>query len=97
MVFVWWMPCNGGMKPRDFIKLADRRREKAEFAKKVGTHLRKIRSAKGISQERLSLDAGYYHTFVNKIEMGRYSPSLHTIWRLAYTLGVSLEEFFKGF
>lgn len=74
-----------------------RKEEKQEFASAIGKHLRKIREGKNISQEQLSIKAGYYHTYVNKIEMGKYSPSLHTIWRLSHTLGLSLEEFFKGF
>ncbi|QQG44854.1 MAG: helix-turn-helix transcriptional regulator [Candidatus Roizmanbacteria bacterium] len=62
-----------------------------------GRYLRKIRESKNISQEQLSIKAGYYHTYVNKIEQGKYSPSLHTIWRIAHALGVSLSDFFKGF
>lgn len=74
-----------------------RRKEKREFASAIGKHLRKIRETKDISQEQLSVKAGYYHTYVNKIEQGKYSPSLHTVWRLSHSLGMSLEEFFKGF
>ncbi len=43
------------------------------------------------------MDAGYYHTYVNKIENGRYSPSMHTMWRLIHALGLTLAEFFKDF
>lgn len=86
------------MKPKkDFSKPEDKRIEKQVFAKKIGDHLRKIRTEKGISQERLSLNAGYYHTYVNKIETGKYSPSLHTIWRLSHQLGISLSQFFRSF
>lgn len=86
------------MKPRSIYEEPEvRRKEKREFSKIIGEHLRKIREKKGISQERLSREAGYYHTYVNKIEKGNYSPSLHTIWRLAYTLGMSLSEFFRRF
>ncbi len=74
-----------------------RRKEKQDFASAIGKHLRKLREAKGMSQEKLSTEAGYYYTYVNKIEAGKYSPSLHTIWRLSHTLGMSLEDFFKGF
>lgn len=74
-----------------------RRKEKKEFAEAIGKHLRKIRESKGISQEQLSVKAGYYHTYVNKIEQGNYSPSAHTIWRLSHALGLSLTDFFKGF
>lgn len=78
-------------------KKTEERKEKKEFALKIGKHLRKIRESKDISQEQLSLKTGYYHTYVNKIESGKYSPSLHTIWRLAHTLDMTLEQFFKGF
>ncbi|PIU73008.1 hypothetical protein COS78_04225 [Candidatus Shapirobacteria bacterium CG06_land_8_20_14_3_00_40_12] len=74
-----------------------RREEKKEFAVVIGKYLRKIRETKNISQEQLSVKAGYYHTYVNKIEQGKYSPSLHTIWRLSHCLSLSLEEFFRGF
>lgn len=57
----------------------ERREEKKEFAIEIGKHLRKLRENKGISQEQLSNKAGYYHTYVNKIEQGKYSPSTHTI------------------
>lgn len=85
------------MKPKDVQKTEQRRSEKKKFASKIGGHLRKLREKNGISQENLSIDSGYYRTYVGKIEAGQYSPSLHTIWRLAHTLKMSLEEFFKGF
>lgn len=85
------------MKVKDFAKVSDRRKEKMVFAKKLGEHLRKVRRSTGISQENLSLDAGYYRTYVGKIEQGTYSPSAHTIWRLASTLRLTLEQFYKEF
>lgn len=75
----------------------ERRKEKVAFGKEIGSYLRKIRESKGISQEELSLKAGYYRTYVNKIEAGNYSPSLHTIWRLSHALGMPLRDFFKNF
>ncbi len=77
--------------------VASRRKDKLVFAKKLGEHLRKVRRGKGISQENLSMDAGYYRTYVGKIEQGSYSPSAHTIWKLAKSLGMTLEQFFDNF
>lgn len=85
------------MKVKDIQKVSDRRKEKLSFAVQLGKHLRKMRLEKGISQENLSMDSGYYRTYVGKIEQGKYSPSTHTIWRLAHTLGMNLEQFFKDF
>lgn len=85
------------MIPRDFEKLDSRRKEKGIFGYKLGKHLKKVRTEHGISQEKLSMDAGYYHTYVNKIENGKYSPSMHTVWRLVHALGITLSDFFKDF
>jgi len=85
------------MKPRNLDTVAERRKEKKDFATYFGKHLRKTREEKNISQENLSLKAGYYRTYVGKIEQGLYSPSFHTIWRLANALGVPLSDFLKGF
>lgn len=88
------------MKPK-FLANQDspeeRRKEKKEFAIAIGKHLRKVRERTDMSQEQLSVKSGYYHTYVNKIEQGKYSPSLHTIWRLSHALGISLPEFFRDF
>lgn len=86
-----------GMHPLKIDSAQDRREEKKKFADKIGSHIRKIRMKKSISQENLSLKAGYYRTYVAKIEQGMYSPSLHTIWRLAHALDLSLPDFFKNF
>lgn len=85
------------MQPKNIQSVEERREEKKVFANKIGRHLEKIRETKSISQENLSLKAGYYRTYVGKIENGKYSPSLHTIWRLAYALGMDLNTFFKNF
>lgn len=85
------------MRPQDIDTSNKRREEKQRFAVKIGGHLRKLREGKKISQENLSLKAGYYRTYVGKIEQGKYSPSLHTVWRLSDALGLSLTDFFKGF
>lgn len=84
-----------GTKSDESVK--ERRKEKAVFAQQLGVHLRKVRKEKNVSQEDLSMDAGYYRTYVGKIEQGKYSPSTHTIWRLAQTLGMKLSDFFKDF
>lgn len=85
------------MLPKDIQSVEERRVEKKSFAFTIGKHLEKIRESKGISQENLSLQAGYYRTYVGKIENGNYSPSLHTIWRLAHALGMDLKQFFNNF
>lgn len=84
------------MKPKELQNSKERREEKLEFAKYFGKYFRKVRESKGISQENLSMNAGYYRTYLGKIEAGKYSPSLHTIWRLVNALDMDMTEFFNG-
>ena len=70
--------------------------EKQAFAAEVGKRLRQVREEKGIKQEELSEKAGYYRTYVGHIETGKYSPSLHTMWRLAHAMNIDLGDFLKG-
>lgn len=85
------------MKPS--FNLDDRLKKSAEkqaFAATVGKRLRKERKKIGLSQEALSEKAGYYRTYVGHIETGSYSPSLHTMWRIAHAMGVDLGDLLKG-
>lgn len=54
-----------------------------------GAVVREQRTAAGLSQERLALDAGVDRTFVSQIERGIRQPSLTTIWKLAEALGMA--------
>lgn len=85
------------MPPRNLDSVRERRVEKKDFARLLGQHLRRKRLSRDISQENLALECGYYRTYVNKIETGNYSPSMHTMWRLSHGLGMTLSEFFADF
>jgi len=74
----------------------EKNKEKKDFAVYIGKRLRKVRESKGLSQELLSEKAGYYRTYVGHIENGKHSPSLHTMWRLASAMNISVEELVKG-
>ncbi len=59
--------------------------------KSLGTRLRELRVAKGLTQEELADRAGLHRVHVTQLEGGRYqSPRLDTLGRLAKALGVSL-------
>lgn len=63
--------------------------------KRFGENLRRIRKAKGLSQEGLALAVGIDRSYVGGIERGERNPSLQAILLLAETLNVSPGEFFK--
>lgn len=75
---------------------AEKAHEKKEFAKKLGQRIKEVRLAKRLSQEQLAHKAGYYRTYVGHIETAAYSPSVHTVWRLAKAMDIGLGELLKG-
>ena len=54
--------------------------------------LKKLRTAKGLSQEALAKRAKITREYVNKLEAGRYDPTMGTLQALAKALGVPVTE-----
>lgn len=54
--------------------------------------LREIRTAKGLSQEKLGLESGYHRTYIGMIERGLMNPTLQTILSIAAVLEISAGE-----
>lgn len=55
-------------------------------------NLRRLRKAKGLSQDALAFDAGINRTYVGAVERGERNVSLDNIVRLAAAVGVSPAE-----
>ncbi len=53
-----------------------------------GRVLKEARKQKGLSQERLALEAGIERTYVSRLENGTYQPSLAMILCLARVLEI---------
>ena len=56
----------------------------------LGTAIREVRLAKGISQERLALLADVDRSYVGRVERGDNNVAVLTLARLASALGVSI-------
>lgn len=59
------------------------------------TNLRRIRHAKGMSQDTLALEAEMSRSYLSQLEKGKYYVSLEVIGRLADALEVRPEEFLR--
>ena len=59
-----------------------------------GAKLRQLRQEKGLSQEKVALDAGMDRTYVNSVENGKRNISLCNIVKLAKALGTTAKAFF---
>lgn len=58
----------------------------------MGRRLRALREGKGLSQGELAQKARITREYVNKLEAGRYDPTVGVVQRLAKALGVSVTE-----
>ena len=66
-------------------------------AELFGERIRVLRTARGLTQERLAGKADLTTGFVNSVEHGRKVPSLTTILKLARALEVDAADLFSGF
>jgi transcriptional regulator with XRE-family HTH domain len=57
-------------------------------SKQMGTQIRRLRKAKGISQAALAQRAHLTRVYITRLEAGQQDPSLSTISALAKALGV---------
>jgi transcriptional regulator with XRE-family HTH domain len=62
---------------------------------RLGKNLKRIRTAKGISQGEISRTLGVDKGFVSNVENGKTNPTLATIAKLARAIGVSVGELVK--
>jgi transcriptional regulator with XRE-family HTH domain len=58
-------------------------------------NLRRLRNAKGLSQDDLAYDAEISRSYLSQLEKGRFYASLRIVGKLAATLGVDPSELLK--
>lgn len=61
---------------------------------RVGGNIRRLREARGLTQERVALDAEIDLTYMGGIERGKRNPSLLVMVRIAKALKVELPQLF---
>ena len=64
-------------------------------SEKLGKNLKRIRTAKGISQGEISRKFEVDKSFISNIEAGKTNPTLATIAKIAKAIGVSVGELMK--
>jgi transcriptional regulator with XRE-family HTH domain len=58
----------------------------------LAKNLRRLRLARGLSQDALAADAGVFQKLISGIENGRANPELDTLGKIAAALGVHPRE-----
>jgi transcriptional regulator with XRE-family HTH domain len=60
--------------------------------KQMGARIRKLRESQAMTQATLAQKAKITREYVNKLESGRYDPTMGVVQRLARALGVPVAE-----
>ena len=60
-----------------------------DIRKRLGSNLRRLREARGLSQEAFAHEANIHRTYVSDIERGARNPTIMIIEKLAKFLNVS--------
>lgn len=61
----------------------------ADLAPVVGGNLRKLRTRRGLSLERLSQLSGVSRAMLGQIELGQSAPTINVLWKIARALEVT--------
>lgn len=64
--------------------------------KELGERIVEARKTQGMSQELLAANSGIDRSHMGFIEQGRRKPTLSTLFKIAKSLGITLEQLFKG-
>jgi transcriptional regulator with XRE-family HTH domain len=59
-----------------------------DICKRLGRNVRRLRLAKGLSQEAYAFEAGIHRTYVSDIERGARNPTIKVVDKLAKPLGI---------
>ena len=60
-----------------------------DIRQRLGRNLRRLREAKGWSQEAFADEAGIHRTYVSDIERGARNPTITVVEKLAKPFGVT--------
>ena len=63
-----------------------------DVRERLGQNLRRLRLAKGWSQEAYADEAGIHRTYVSDIERGARNPTIAIVEKLAVPLGVTVSD-----
>jgi transcriptional regulator with XRE-family HTH domain len=66
-----------------------------DLRESFATNLRRLRAAKGLSQDNLAHEAELSRSYLNKLEHGRFYASLKTLGRVADVLQVEPVELLR--
>lgn len=67
------------------------------ITQKVGSRIRELRKAAGLSQEKLALAAGLDRTYIASVESGKRNISIINLEKIINSLNCTFADFFQDF
>lgn len=68
----------------------------ADLAPLVGANLRRLRTKRGLSLERLAQASGVSRAMLGQIELGQSAPTINVVWKIARSLEVPFSALLKA-
>ena len=66
-----------------------------EIRKQVGLNVRRLREARGLSQEELAFEAELHRTYISGVERGVRNPTVTVLAKIAQGLKVSPDQLLR--
>lgn len=60
-----------------------------DLAPIVGANLRRLRTQRGLSLEKLAQSSGVSRAMLSQVELGQSAPTINVLWKIARSLGVT--------
>ncbi|MFY0661487.1 MAG: helix-turn-helix transcriptional regulator [Shimia sp.] len=67
-----------------------------DVRERIGWNLRRLRKAKGVTQEDFANDSGFDQGYISGVERGVRNPSAQVLERIADALGADVVELFDA-
>jgi transcriptional regulator with XRE-family HTH domain len=71
------------------VAVPDHRNDAADLAPVVGANLRRLRTRRGLSLEKLAQSSGVSRAMLGQIELGQSAPTINVLWKIARALEVT--------
>jgi len=68
----------------------------SDLAPMVGANLRRLRTARGLSLEKLAQASGVSRAMLGQIELGQSAPTINVLWKIALALDVTFSALISG-
>jgi transcriptional regulator with XRE-family HTH domain len=67
---------------------------KKKFTEALGENIKKERLKKGLTQDALAHECGFYRTYINLVETAKRTPSTYSLYRIAKALKISTNNLY---